>query len=224
MNVAKIPFTVVWNSRLYNAMKVLSYLISSDEVSPDCVKGLDEWFEKIVLDLFRRCSKSGYGILEAFITLLKCLFYRFMDSKFLSGSSSISGMGTPKKPSSSISPSLSLRQTSRTGLVLARNVEIIMKVVTNEISSLVTRQMALELLPLIANVCPEDVGDTFAQDCLVILLEESRFNPFEASVEGASDALDGLLDTVNETGFSFVSAFFLSAVVWHVCKPSFFSW
>jgi len=134
-------------------MKVLSYIVSNNEVYEGCVVALDEWFSIIVIDLFKRSRKAGLGVLEGYLHLIKGILTRFAENKDVMGQCKLS-------------------QT-----ICSENAELF-DIITSRTSTLVTRASALELCPLLM-VTSELGSEQFAQHCLVSVLDDGRFNPFE---------------------------------------------
>ncbi|ETO09560.1 hypothetical protein RFI_27817, partial [Reticulomyxa filosa] len=152
VRVASLPYTINWTNRLYSAMRALILIVESEDVHNDCVLALDEWFAKVCMDLLHRCSKAGYGILEAFLQLLKAILYRF-------------GQHSDKLPQSNVAT------------LLCEQPKNLLDIVTRQTSTLVTRAIALELCPLL--MVTSNNSESFAHQCLLTVLEDGRFNPFE---------------------------------------------
>lgn len=153
--VSKLPYDVDWDNRLYCAMKVLSSIVSNNEVYEGCVVALDEWFSIIVIDLFKRSRKAGLGVLEGYLHLIKGVLTRFAENKDVMGQCKLSQAICSDNGNSEL-----------------------LDIITSRTSTLVTRASALELCPLL--MITSDVGsEQFAHHCLVSVLDDGRFNPFE---------------------------------------------
>ncbi|ETO32374.1 hypothetical protein RFI_04741, partial [Reticulomyxa filosa] len=150
--LASEPYSINWNNRLYSAMRVLTSIVESEDVHDDCVVALDEWFETVCMDLLHRCSKAGYGILEAFLQLLKAILYRFAQHNDKLEDSNVANL-------------------------LCEKPKYLLEIITRQTSTLVTRAIALELCPLL--MVTSNNSEAFAQQCLLTVLDDGRFNPFE---------------------------------------------
>ena len=173
----KIPYDVHWDNRLYSAMKVLSSIVSNEDVYEGCVVALDEWFSLIVIDLFVRSRKAGMGILEMFLFLIKSILTRFAKSDGVMGQCKLSQV-----------------------LCSDANSELL-DIITSRTSTIVTRASALELCPLLMQT--SEIGSKqFSMNCLVSLLDDGRFNPFEPGDITMSRTFQrgdqGQLRTINE--------------------------
>jgi len=175
--VHKLPFTVEWDNRLYCAMKVLSFIVNNREVDEGCVVALDEWFSVIAVDLFIRARKAGIGVLDGFLHLIQCILSRFACSPDIMGHCKLSQV-----------------------LCSSANAELL-DIVTSRSSTLVERAAALELCPLLM-VTSEIGTEQFAHHCLVNVLDDGRFNPFEPGDITMSRTFQrgeaGQLRTINE--------------------------
>lgn len=150
----KIPFDVDWDHRLYSAMKVLSSIVSNYEVYEGCVVALDEWFSNIVVDLFRRSKKAGMGVMEGFLSLIGAILRRFATNKEVMG------------------------QCKLSAVICEEAHDELIGLITSSSSTLITRASALEICPLL--MMTSKVGaQIFARHCLVAVLDDGRFNPFE---------------------------------------------
>ena len=152
--LSKIPYDVHWDNRLYCAMKVLSFIVSNNDVYEGCVVALDEWFSVIAIELFKRARKAGIGVLEGFLHLIKKILIRFAENKDVMG------------------------QCKLSKVVCADANGELLDIITSSTSTLVTRASALELCPLLM-ITSQIGSQKFAQHCLVSVLDDGRFNPFE---------------------------------------------
>ena len=150
--IEQLPFDIHWDNRLYSAMNVLTLIVQNDKVSDRCIISLDEWIGLIVMDIFKRSHNAGFGVLESFIRLLKATLFRFASKPDIMGESKVAQF-------------------------MCQEPESLLDIITGNISTLVTRSIALELCPLL--MVTSNLSEQFAHKCLITVLDDGRFNPFE---------------------------------------------